>query len=188
MLPACLAAYSAFLVHAGVDWDWELSGVTLTALLVGSLGIVAARKGELRTLPGPVRAGACAAVIVASLATIAGFLGNSALSRAQDAVTGQRYVEAMNQANRARKLMPWSPWPLIARGDAQLAVGDSSAAAASYRGAVSLDSGEWRAWFGVALATDGRARASAVSHASRLYPANAEIADTIAKFKRETKG
>ena len=188
MLPACLAAYSAFLVHAAVDWDWELSGVTFTALLVGSLAIVAARKRERRTLPGPVRAGACAAVIVASLAAVVAFLGNSALSRAQSAVSAQRYVDATNQANRARKLMPWSPWPLIARGDAQLGVGDSRAAAASYRRAVSLDSDEWRAWFGVALATDGRARASALAHAHRLYPSNAEVADTIAKLKRETKG
>ncbi len=188
LLPAAMGAYAAFLVHAGVDWDWELSGVTLTALLVGCLGIVAARRSELRTLAGPARVAGCVVASVASLATILVFLGNGALDRAQDAVSARSYGEAVAEANRARMLMPWSPWPLITRGDAQLAAGLPASAAASYRRAIEIDSGEWRGWFGLALATKGKRRASALAHAQALYPRSLEIEATIAKLEDETKG
>src|SRR5436305_1855043 len=39
-------AYVAFLVHAGVDWDWELTAVTLTGLLCGVALLIAARRDE----------------------------------------------------------------------------------------------------------------------------------------------
>jgi O-antigen ligase len=187
MLPAALAAYAAFLIHAGVDWDWELSGVTLTALLVGSLAVISLRDRSLRVIGGNVRVVACAAVLLASMAMILAYLGNGALDRAQTAVTEKSYTDAVDEANRARRLMPWSPWPLIARGDAQLAAGDAIGAAASYRHAVSVDSGEWRAWLGLAIATRGAARAAALAHARRLYPKSAEIAETVATLKVKTK-
>ena len=38
-----LGAYVAFLVHAGLDWDWEMPAVTLTGLLVAVGLLVAAR-------------------------------------------------------------------------------------------------------------------------------------------------
>jgi Flp pilus assembly protein TadD len=116
------------------------------------------------------------------------FLGNGALDRAQDDVTAKSYAAAVDEANRARRLMPWSPWPLIARGDAQLAVGDTTSAARSYRHAISVDSGEWRAWLGLAFATEGRKRASALAEARRLYPRSAEIASAVARLQDATNG
>jgi hypothetical protein len=38
--------YVAFLVHAGVDWDWELPAVTLAGLFCGAALLVAARPAE----------------------------------------------------------------------------------------------------------------------------------------------
>jgi hypothetical protein len=186
LLPGVLAAYAAFLVHAGVDWDWELSGVTLTALLLGSLAVIGVRGRESRMVGGPVRASASALVLLASLGMIVAFLGNGALDRAQDDVAAKSYAQAVVQANRARRLMPWSPWPLIARGDAQLGSGDSDAAASSYRHAISIDSGEWRAWLGLAFATHGPARKAAFAHAHRLYPRSREIAAAAARLKLTT--
>lgn len=40
--PAAAAGYAAFLVHAGVDWDWELPAVTVAGLLCGSALLVSA--------------------------------------------------------------------------------------------------------------------------------------------------
>jgi hypothetical protein len=187
LLPAAGAAYAAFLVHAGVDWDWELSGVTLTALLVGCLPVIAARGRGLHTLAPSARAIGCAAALVVSLGAMVVFLGNGALDRAQRAVASESYADAVEEANRARRLMPWSPWPLITRGDAQLAAGLPSAAAASYRRAIDIDVGEWRAWFGLALSTEGRVRRAALARAHRLYPRNREVEQTIAA-QNETKG
>jgi O-Antigen ligase len=188
MLPAALAAYVAFLIHAGVDWDWELSGVTLTALLIGCLALVAFRSRPERLVGGGLRVAGCAAVFLVSLAAIAGYLGNSALARAQGEIAARAYVDAVNDANRAHKLMPWSPWPLIARGDAQLAGGASAQAATSYRKAIDIDSREWRAWLQLGLATRGKTRAAALARARHLYPTSQEIAEAVALLENQTKG
>jgi tetratricopeptide (TPR) repeat protein len=127
------------------------------------------------------------AVLLASIGMIVAYLGNGALDRAQTATAEKSYAQAVDDANRARRLMPWSPWPLIARGDAELASGDATDAAASYRHAISVDSGEWRAWLGLAIATKGRARAAALAYARQLYPKSVEIAETAATLKVETK-
>jgi hypothetical protein len=39
LVPAATAAYAAFLVHAGVDWDWEMPAVTLAALVAAAVPI-----------------------------------------------------------------------------------------------------------------------------------------------------
>jgi hypothetical protein len=187
LMPGLVAAYSAFVVHAGVDWDWELSGVTLTALVIGCLAVVAVRRREARVLAGGLRVPAATVLGLVSLGMIVAFLGNGSLSRAQDAVTSKSYVTAVGDANRARRLMPWSPWPLIARGDAEFALGQTTAAATSYRHAISIDSGEWRAWLGLAFATTGRQRTAAFAHAHRLYPASVELQAAALRLKIETK-
>ncbi len=38
-----LAAYVAFVVHAGIDWDWEMPAVTLAGLFCGAAALVATR-------------------------------------------------------------------------------------------------------------------------------------------------
>jgi hypothetical protein len=186
LLPSVLGAYTAFAVHAGVDWDWEVSGVTLTALVIGCVAVVAARRRGTHIISGSLRAPAVAIVLVVSLGMIVAFLGNGALSRAQAAVSAKSYREAVDEANRARRLMPWSPWPLIARGDAELGAGQTMAAEASYRHAISIDSGEWRAWLGLAFATRGRERRAAFAHARRLYPTSAELKSAARRLKIET--
>jgi hypothetical protein len=74
-----LGAYTAFAVHAGVDWDWEVSGVTLTALVIGCVAVVAARRRGAHIISGSLRAPAVAIVLVVSLGMIVAFLGNGAL-------------------------------------------------------------------------------------------------------------
>ena len=46
LLATAAAAYVAYLVHTGVDWDWELPAVTLTGLLCGSSLVVGVRSRE----------------------------------------------------------------------------------------------------------------------------------------------
>jgi hypothetical protein len=127
-------------------------------------------------------------VVIVSLGMIVAYLGNGALARAQDAVTAESYADAIDDANRARRLMPWSPWPLIARGDAEFGAGQTQAAGASYRHAIAIDGGEWRAWLGVAFATRGSQRTTAFAHAQRLYPNSAELRTAAARLKLETSG
>jgi hypothetical protein len=71
LVPLAVGAYVAYLVHAGVDWDWEMTGLTLAAGLVGAGLVAAARPLEARPL-GPFRRTAmvAAAVAVAALAFV----------------------------------------------------------------------------------------------------------------------
>jgi hypothetical protein len=36
-VPAAAAAYAAFLVHAGLDWDWEMPAVVVSALCAAAV-------------------------------------------------------------------------------------------------------------------------------------------------------
>jgi hypothetical protein len=47
--PAALAAFSAWALHAAVDWDWQLPGATLPALLAGAALLP---RSELRLATG----------------------------------------------------------------------------------------------------------------------------------------
>ena len=168
-------AYGAFLVHAGVDWDWELSGVTLAALVTGCVLVVAARDGVSRLLSTPLRIVVGVVVGLASLAAILGGLGNSALAHSFSATEKREFADALHDADRARQLMPWSGRPWIARGEAELAQGDRAAAAASFRRSIEEDANDWRAWLDLAIATEGPTRRAALARARALYPRSTEI-------------
>ncbi len=76
-------AYVAWLVHAAYDWDWELPGVTVPALLCAGAVLVAAR-GQTPRLGPNLRwllvAVACAVGLVGTL----GLIGNRALAQSGD--------------------------------------------------------------------------------------------------------
>ena len=180
LVAGAAGAYVAFLLHAGTDWDWELSGVTLTALLVGCALLVAARERPARMVATPARIGLGAAVAVASIAAIVGGLGSSALANSFSATNRGELDDALADADRARQLMPWSGRPWIARGEAQLAAEDLAGAAASFRESIDRDARDWRAWHDLALVTKGRAQTAALARARALYPTSSEIARTAA--------
>jgi O-antigen ligase len=46
LLATAAAAFVAFLVHAGIDWDWEIPAVTLAGLACGSAMLVARRPAD----------------------------------------------------------------------------------------------------------------------------------------------
>jgi len=63
-------AYTAYLVHAGLDWDWEMPAVTLTGLLCAVALLASAREGRDQiVLGGRGRVGF--AVVVAAIAAAA---------------------------------------------------------------------------------------------------------------------
>ena len=75
-----------FLVHALVDWDWELPAVTLVGLLCGCALVVAGRTGlKTRGLAPPVRTVAVGAIVLLGAFAAIGLVGNSALKASGDA-------------------------------------------------------------------------------------------------------
>lgn len=49
LVPVATAAYAAFLVHAAVDWDWEMPAVTLAALIAAAVPVAATVAPVTRT-------------------------------------------------------------------------------------------------------------------------------------------
>ena len=142
---ACGAAYVAFLVHAAVDWDWELPAAGLAGVLCGAALLRAER--DVLPLARPARG-----VGVAVAAALAAFVfvmhvGNVSLARSGSARDRGDLGAAVREARRAESWQPWSAEPALALGEAQLSAGGVPAAAASFRTAIARDRGDWEAWY-----------------------------------------
>jgi O-Antigen ligase len=168
-----LAAFSAYLLHSFVDWDWELSGVTLAALLCGGALLAAGRSesraGRWRSLPIVVGT-------VVTLLAFAGLAGNLALGASHDSVIAGNYNQAIRQAKRAAFWQPWSSLPWQYRGEAELALGGRTQALADFRKAASKDDTDSTLWLDIARVTTGKARAAAIATAVKLDPLDAGLA------------
>ncbi len=70
-IPAGAAATVAFLVHAGLDWDWELPSVVVAGLACAA-GVAFSEEGRAEPLPRLVRATALAAALLLGAAALVG--------------------------------------------------------------------------------------------------------------------
>jgi len=71
VVAAAAAPYVAYVVHTGIDWDWEMPAVTLAGLFCGAAVLVATRPGDARPLRRRTRlALAGAAVLLAAFAAV----------------------------------------------------------------------------------------------------------------------
>jgi tetratricopeptide (TPR) repeat protein len=171
LVPGAVGAYVAYLVHTGVDWDWELPAVTLVGLFCSVAILLFAReRASTRSLAALARWVAAVAAVVAAIFAGMTLLGNSELSRSESAREHERPASAASHARKAHRLLPWSAKPWEALGRAQLAAGFLPDARRSFRKAISMDDGDWRLWYDLANATTGRARRLALERAVALFP------------------
>jgi len=163
--PAALAGWTVFVVHAALDWDWQLPAVTLAAL---ACAVVALPPGAERPL---TRRG----LWLAGLAPLAAFaivvqVGNGALAHSEAAAGADHAAAAVREARRAHTWAPWSAQPWQQLGEAQLALGDTAGAASSLRHGLRLDPVDWSLWADLAEAATGAERAHAAAEAHLLNP------------------
>jgi hypothetical protein len=173
LVPIAAAGYVAWLVHVVYDWDWELPGVTIAALLCAGAVLVAGRRDSPVAPRLPARWGLLATACVAGIAAFFGLLGNRDLSRSVAALHKADYAAAAAAAEHARRWEPWSsaPW-------AQLALirhlqGDTERERLAWEQAVAKDPHDWELWVGLASVSRGREYRLALRRLSVLSPAAA---------------
>jgi O-antigen ligase/polysaccharide polymerase Wzy-like membrane protein len=171
LVPVAFGAYVAFLVHAAVDWDWELPAVTLAALLCAAAILVAARPlGATWLLSTRVRVASFAAVSGLAAFVVVGLVGNSALAATKSALGDGNWTKVEAQARKAERWAPWSSDPPQWLGLAELFQGRRKAARTHLLEAVEKDPRSWELWFNLASASEGRERARAWAKVKDLNP------------------
>jgi hypothetical protein len=183
LVPFALGAYSAYLAHAVVDWDWELAGVTVAAFLIGLACLRPDRQtgdfgAEIRIGRRGALASAAALAVVGAFAVLT-LVSNTAATQADAAVSAGNWKSA---ARHARQVIRWAPWSSRGwqqLGEAQLAQGQSAAARRSFTKAAGKDPRDWSIWLELATAETGAQRRAALQTAKGLNPLSPQIAQFI---------
>jgi hypothetical protein len=173
-----LGTYVAFLVHAGIDWDWEMPAVTLTALACGVALLLSARGADAAPPLGRTSRslGVALAALLCLVAT-AGFVGNQSAASASDALDAGHLSTAASGAKRARRWEPWSPEPWRLLGESQLQAGEVDQARMSFLHGLRKDDRDWELWLDLALASRGSERQHALGRVAKLNPLSSELRD-----------
>lgn len=173
-VPAAGGGFAAFLVHAGVDWDWEVPAVTVPAIFCAAALLSADRATATAPLTGGRRAVALAlAAPILALALVA-HVGNRAAAASADAAGRGEPERALARAQLAIRWAPWSDEAWQLRGEAELLLEDDAAARRSLRRALELNPESWSAWLDLAVVSRGQRRAQALERAIQLNPLSPE--------------
>jgi len=163
-------ALLAWMAASAFDWHWEVVGVTLTALLVGSAGLLASEGMRPRALAGVHRMALVGFASVLSALAVWSLVGNQALFAGRDALARRDWYSAREHGRRAESLLFWSAEPELVLGDAAAGLGDRQAALLSYRKATTIDPPSWVAWLRLAQVARGPERAAAYRKVRQLNP------------------
>jgi tetratricopeptide (TPR) repeat protein len=178
LVAGALGAYVAYLVHTGVDWDWEMPVLTLFALLCAAALFAAAREPGAGTRPAiapRLRALAAVATIALAAFAVVGLVGNRALAKADNALKRQDFAAAEQAARSAERWAPWSAQARRQRGRAELGLGRAEQARDSLREAARMSPDDWRIWYDLGIASAGRQRERAFVKAATLNPMEDDI-------------
>jgi hypothetical protein len=176
-VPFALAAYVALIVHAGVDWDWEMPVLIVPGLIIAASLLVWARREDAAPLSYRARVVLLGVVGLAMVFALITLVGNMSLSQASNAAGNGNWAKSAKDARRAHTWAPWSSEPYRLLGEAELGQGDTKAAIASFNQALGKSPGDWNVWFDMARATTGRPQQQALARAARLNPLSPEIAE-----------
>ena len=154
-------AYTTFLAHAAVDWDWQMPAVTIAGLLCGICALRAAA-GDERPSPRTLRPTLALASVVA-LAVAAAGVGNAELAAAARGRSGEA-------ARTAAALQPWSAVPRRLLAELALARGDRAQARRLLAAALRRDPADAGSWYDLVLAGTPAQREAAAARLAQLDP------------------
>jgi len=183
---AMLAAAVAWLVHAGIDWDWEMPALTLWLFAAGGLALSSppeAQRTARRTRPlARIVAGlGCILLALTPLAVLRSqkhLLDSLDAFRSGDCAGTITSALASNQALSSRP----EPFELLSYCDARSGQTDLALRAAD--AAVRRDPGNWEFHYAQAIVrgSTGRDPRSAAQAALRRSPRNVEARKLVRRF------
>ena len=165
--PLLVGAYGAFLVHAGIDWDWELAGVAAVGVVLGCALLLDGRGDRTGRRPVAAWAAGAAVLFVAACVTLVGAV---ALDAAREALRDGRAADAASTAERAADVQPWAAEPWLVLAEARRALGEGGAAREAALEGLERDASDWRLWDALAQSSRGAERERALARARSLNP------------------
>ena len=164
------AAYLAWVASSGLDWHWEMVGLSTTAFLMGGVSLVEAERRRTGLLQDGSRLALVGVTATLSMLAVWSLVGNQALFAGRDAIEEKDWVEARDDARRAQALLFWSHEPDLVRGDAAAGLGDRPGALRASREAVEKDPRNWLAWARLARVARGVESDAAYDRVRELNP------------------
>ena len=156
--PAAVGGFAAYLVHAGVDWDWEMPAVTVAAIFCAAVLLARGRPDEPPWLTGRRRGIALALLAPLAAVALVAHVGNRAAAASIAATEAGDPARGVAEAKRAAAWAPWSEEAWQLRGEAALELGDAASARRSLARALDMNPESWSAWFDLAVASRGAER------------------------------
>lgn len=192
------AATLTWLIHAGVDWDWQMPVVTVWLFGIGGMALAASQTRVLE--PGMsdrlsprqgVRVVVGLACIVSAVTPALLFISQSRLRVAASALERSDWRTGAKESRSAITTLAvrWEPYEML--GYCDLMQGKSKAAIAAMRQAVAKDPDNWEPRFGLAVAkatagVDPTADIRAALRRNPLEPSIHELADTLRGASRQS--
>jgi hypothetical protein len=127
---ALLAAFGVYLFHAGVDWMWESTAVTVLALAAAGIAIAAVSEPAEARARGrlPLRLGVVGLAAVAFLIQLPGLASTLSTRDSQHAFDRGDLGTALSKASDAISAQPWAASPYEQRALVEEAQGNYAAA------------------------------------------------------------
>jgi hypothetical protein len=185
---AALAAMAvAWLIHSGLDWDWEMPAVTLWLFALGGLAL-GRSPGEPRALGRPARPlrvalGFACAVLAIAPAQI--YLSQKALDRGVEAFKAGDCPTAVDEAITSTETLSVRPEPFEILGYCDVRLGRPKLGVRAMAEAVERDPGDWRFHYGLGLVRGaaGMSPKAALRQALRLNPREQLARDARVVFR-----
>ena len=176
---ALFATALAWVVHAGIDWDWEMPAVTAFFFAIGGAALAnherAVRRVELSQGRRVVLA---LLLLVGAIAPAFVYTSQRQLNDARDALRAGNCSRAIDRASASISTLSFRPEPYEILGICQGKNGRPGFAVEAMRRAADADPKNWRYRYdlAVALGGDGQVPYDTLVTAHQLNPTNAAVA------------
>jgi tetratricopeptide (TPR) repeat protein len=148
---ALLAVAAAYLLEAGIDWMWELTAVSVVAMI--ALGLLT---GPSTVPPTPFAAeptrrplvGVLAVVVALALMVAEGIplLSTMSIRHSQDAAAANDNAKALDDALAAKSIEPWAASPYLQIALVREQAAQLPEARTAIAQAIERDEVDWRLW------------------------------------------